>query len=84
MAVLNQQQLYKDVKDLLQLFETSQWTFKTDFASISKLEIIDRTDLRNLEMPKGIHTARTSGSTGEPLKVRKILFGLCLVHCDKH
>ena len=71
MAVLDNSQLVKSVKDLLDVFEKSQWTFKPNFNSISKNKIIDRNTLRRIKMIKGMYTAKTSGSTGEPLNVEK-------------
>jgi len=71
MAILNQEQLLKDVQSLLTIFEKSQWKHTPDFKSISKLKILDRNAIRKIKRIKGIYTARTSGSTGEPLSIEK-------------
>lgn len=71
MGVLNQQKIVKDVKFLLDMLEMSQWKHIPDFKSISNLKIIDRDDLRKVTGPKGLYTAKTSGSTGEPLSLEK-------------
>jgi phenylacetate-CoA ligase len=71
MAILNPQQVAKDVKDLLDFFEVSQWKFIPDVKSVLKHKIIDREGLRRLKMVKGLFTTKTSGSTGVPLQVEK-------------
>jgi phenylacetate-CoA ligase len=71
MAVLNQQQVVKDVKALLEIMEISQWKHKPNFDSIKNLKVMDRAALRKIKRVKGLHTAKTSGSTGEPLSIEK-------------
>ena len=60
-----------DIKDLLKELENTQWTWKTNFEKIKNLKIMTRKDLQSLPMKKGLFTTRTSGSTGEPVKVEK-------------
>ena len=50
MAVLTQEKIDKDVKDLLNYLEKSQWMFVPNFMSVSSLKIMTRDDLRKVEM----------------------------------
>lgn len=61
----------KDVINLFNYFDQSQWNHKTNFDQIKDLPIITREDLRNTKMKKGLYTCTTSGSTGETLKIEK-------------
>ena len=71
MAVLTQEKIDKDVKDLLDYFDKSQWNFVPDFMSVSSLKIMTRDDLREIEMTDNVGFSKTSGSTGEPVTVGK-------------
>ena len=71
MAVLTQERIDKDVKDLLDYLEKSQWNFVPNFMSVSSLKIMTRDDLRKVEMKGDIGINKTSGSTGEPVTVGK-------------
>jgi len=71
MAVLTQEKIDKDVKDLLDYLEKSQWNFVPNFMSVSPLKIMTRDDLRKVEMKGDIGVNKTSGSTGEPVTVGK-------------
>ena len=63
MAVLTQEKIDKDVKDLLDYLEGSQWNFVPNFMSISSLKIMTRDDLRRVEMKDDIGSNKTSGSS---------------------
>ena len=71
MAVLTQEKIDKDVKDLLNYLEKSQWMFVPNFMSVSSLKIMTRDDLRKVEMKGDVGVNKTSGSTGEPVTVGK-------------
>ena len=71
MAVLTQENIDKDVKDLLEYLEKSQWKFIPNFLSISSFETMTRDDLRNIDIKDNIGISKTSGSTGEPVTVGK-------------
>jgi phenylacetate-CoA ligase len=71
MAVLTQEKIDKDVKDLLNYLEKSQWMFVPNFMSVSSLKIMTRDDLRKVEMKDDVGVNKTSGSTGEPVTVGK-------------
>lgn len=71
MAVLTQEKIDKDVKDLLNYLEKSQWMFVPNFMSVSSLKIMTRDDLRKVEMKDDVGFNKTSGSTGEPVTVGK-------------
>ena len=71
MAVLTPDKVNKDIKDLLDYLEKSQWKFVPDFLSISGLKIMTRDDLRKVEMKDDVGVNKTSGSTGEPVTVGK-------------
>ena len=71
MAVLKQDKINKDIKDLLDYLEKSQWKFVPNFLSISGLKIMTRDDLRMIDMKGEPNVSRTSGSTGEPVSVGK-------------
>ena len=71
MGVLDDKKVTKDVLDLLELFEKSQWDFKPNFDLVKNLSIINREKLRSTKMVKGIFTSKTTGSTGEPVSVEK-------------
>jgi len=68
MEFLNQD---KDIADLLDYLEQSQWTFISDLSSLTGVKIMSRSDLRNIEMKDDIGHSKTSGSTGEPVTVGK-------------
>ena len=68
MAVLNPD---KDIAELLDYLEKSQWIFIPDFVSLLGVKIMTRSDLRSIEMKNDIDTSKTSGSTGEPVSVGK-------------
>jgi len=61
----------KDIAYLLDYLEESQWTFKPDFDSLIGVKIMNRSDLRSIEMKNDIGISKTSGSTGEPVTVGK-------------
>jgi phenylacetate-CoA ligase len=64
----------KTIEHAVELFnhlEKSQWSHKPNFKIIEGLPIITRDVLRKTKMKKGVHTSKTSGSTGEPLSVEK-------------
>jgi phenylacetate-CoA ligase len=71
MAILNQEKIFSEVKELLNQIELSQWMHKPDFDLISKFEVMTREDLRNIDMSINIGYSKTSGSTGEPVTVGK-------------
>lgn len=71
MAVLTQEKIDKDTKDLLDYLEKSQWKFVPNFLSLSNHKIMTRDDLRNTEMTNDIGYNKTSGSTGEPVTIGK-------------
>ena len=71
MAVLTQDKVNKDIRDLLDYLEKSQWNFVPNFLSISGLKIMTRDDLRKIDMSSDMDISRTSGSTGEPVSVGK-------------
>ena len=71
MAVLTPNKVNKDINDLLDYLEKSQWTFIPNFTSLLGVNIITRSDLRNIEMKGDVDTSKTSGSTGEPVTVGK-------------
>jgi len=60
-----------NVKILLTKMELTQWKGPKINPTLLDREIITRDDLRKIDMPKGHHTTRTSGSTGEPVSVVK-------------
>ena len=68
MAVLNPD---KDIAELLDYLEKSQWIFIPDFVSLLGVKIMTRSDLRSIEMNNDVDTSKTSGSTGEPVSVGK-------------
>lgn len=68
MAVLNPD---KDIADLLDYFEKSQWDFRPNFVSLIGVKVMSRNDLREIEMKNDVHISKTSGSTGEPVSVGK-------------
>jgi len=61
----------KDIAYLLDYLEKSQWTFTPDFDSLVGVKVMNRSDLRNIEMSGDIGISKTSGSTGEPVTVGK-------------
>jgi phenylacetate-coenzyme A ligase PaaK-like adenylate-forming protein len=71
MAILNQEKIFSEVKELLNQIESSQWTHKPDFDLISQFKVMTREDLRNIDMSINIGFSKTSGSTGEPVTVGK-------------
>jgi phenylacetate-CoA ligase len=71
MAVLTPDKVNKDIKDLLDYLEKSQWKFIPDFLSISGLKIMTRDDLRKIDMSGDMDVSKSSGSTGEPVSVGK-------------
>jgi hypothetical protein len=71
MAVLTPDKVNKDIKDLLDYLEKSQWKFIPDFLSISGLKIMTRDDLRKIDMSGDMGVSKSSGSTGEPVSVGK-------------
>ena len=68
MAVLNPN---KDITDLLNYLEKSQWNFSPDFNSLTDFKVMNRIDLRSVEMKNDVDISKTSGSTGEPVSVGK-------------
>ena len=68
MAVLNPD---KDIADLLDYFEKSQWDFRPNFVSLIGVKVMSRNDLREIEMKNDVHISKTSGSTGEPVSIGK-------------
>ena len=68
MAVLNPD---KDIADLLDYFEKSQWDFRPNFVSLIGVKVMSRNDLREIEMKNDVDISKTSGSTGEPVSVGK-------------
>ena len=71
MAVLTQDKVNKDIRDLLDYLEKSQWNFVPNFLSISGLKVMTRDDLRKIDMTGDMDISKTSGSTGEPVSVGK-------------
>ncbi len=71
MAVLTPDKVNKDIKDLLDYLDKSQWKFIPDFLSISGLKIMTRDDIRKIDMSGNMDISKTSGSTGEPVTVGK-------------
>ena len=68
MAVLNPD---KDISELLEYLEKSQWTFIPNFTSLLGVKVMTRSDLRSIEMKNDVDVSKTSGSTGEPVSVGK-------------
>ena len=68
MVVLNPD---KDIAELLDYLEKSQWTFIPNFTSLLGVKIMTRSDLRSIEMKNDVDVSKTSGSTGEPVSVGK-------------
>ena len=68
MAVLNPD---KDIAELLDYLEKSQWTFIPNFTSLLGVKVMTRSDLRSIEMKNDVDVSKTSGSTGEPVSVGK-------------
>lgn len=68
MALLKSEQ---DIINLLNYLEKSQWSFIPNFTSLIGVNVITRSDLRNIEMNGDVDTSKTSGSTGEPVSVGK-------------
>ena len=60
-----------NIKNLLDIFERSQWNHSVNFDHINNFNIMTREDLRKIKMKKHFYTTRTSGSTGEPVSVEK-------------
>lgn len=71
MAILTQEEIFNDAKELLNQIELSQWNYKPDFNSISQFKVMNREDLKNIDMSINIGFSKTSGSTGEPVTVGK-------------
>ena len=71
MAILTQEKIFSEAKELLNQIELSQWNHKTDFDLISQFKVMTREDLRNIDMSINIGYSKTSGSTGEPVTVGK-------------
>lgn len=61
----------QDIINLLNYLEKSQWCFIPNFTSLIGVNVITRSDLRNIEMKGDVDTSKTSGSTGEPVSVGK-------------
>lgn len=57
--------------DLAVELRSTQWSHRPDFTVVSGLPVMSRDDLRSIPQAKGRWTARTSGSTGEPVSVEK-------------
>ena len=60
----------KDIAELLDYLERSQWSFIPNF-NLNGFKIMNRSDLRNIEMKNDVDVSKTSGSTGEPVSVGK-------------
>jgi phenylacetate-CoA ligase len=71
MAFLTQDKINKDIIDLLDYLEKSQWDFIPNFISLLDTKVITRDDLRKVEMKNDVDVSKTSGSTGEPVSVGK-------------
>ena len=71
MAVLTPDKVNKDISDLLDYLEKSQWNFIPNFISLLDVKVINRSDLRNIEMKDDVDISKSSGSTGEPISVGK-------------
>ena len=71
MAILTQEKIFSEAKELLNQIELSQWNHKTDFDLVSQFKVMTREDLRNIDMSINIGYSKTSGSTGEPVTVGK-------------
>lgn len=64
-------------KDLLRIFEESQWKHKPNFDLIKNYPILTRPELQKMPMKKGLYACRSSGSTGEPVIVQKYAHDRC-------
>ena len=71
MGVLTPDKVNKDISDLLDYLEKSQWNFIPNFISLLDVKVINRIDLRNIEMKDDVDISKSSGSTGEPVSVGK-------------
>lgn len=71
MAILTQEKIFSEVKELLNQIELSQWNHKPDFDLVSEFKVMTREDLRKVDMSINIGYSKTSGSTGEPVTVGK-------------
>lgn len=65
------------IKDILRLFEESQWKHKPNFDLVKNLPILTRSELQKMPMKKGLFSCRSSGSTGEPVIVQKYMQDHC-------
>ena len=65
-----------EIQTLFDNLQQSQWTHQTDFDAIKNLPVVTREDLRKTRMVKGFFSTKTSGSTGESVKVEKTLLDL--------
>jgi phenylacetate-CoA ligase len=65
------------IKDILRLFEESQWKHKPNFDLVKNLPILTRSELQKMPMKKGLFSCRSSGSTGEPVIVQKYMQDYC-------
>ena len=61
----------EDIFKLLDKISKSQWNFQPNFDLVKDFKIMTRQDLQNLKMEKGFFNCKSSGSTGEPVKVEK-------------
>ena len=50
MAILTQEKIFSEAKELLNQIELSQWNHKTDFDLVSQFKVMTREDLRNIDM----------------------------------
>ena len=71
MGVLNDIKIIEDVKKLLDMFEETQYKEHTVKPELIKGPILTREGLRKIRMTEGVYHTKTSGSTGEPIKVQK-------------
>lgn len=65
--------LEENIKILVHRMELTQWKPPSVDPALFQLPIMTREDLRNVKMEKGVFTAKTSGSTGEPVSVEKTM-----------
>jgi phenylacetate-CoA ligase len=72
MEILTQDKINSDIELILYQIQENQYKErKIHYKGYDDLPIITREDLRNVKMEKHFYTSKTSGSTGEPLKIEK-------------
>jgi len=72
MEFLTQEKINSDIKYILSQIESNQFNNrKIHYKGLEDSPILTRQDLRDMEMDKHFYASKTSGSTGEPLKIEK-------------